>query len=58
MMAQATSENPPFQGILDLRSTAGSRAARERTGIKWTAELEANGIRVISTEEPVDNNPV
>ena len=56
MMAQATSENPPFQGILIYNNSRFSRPVND--WIKWTAELEANGIRVISTEEPVDNNPI
>ena len=55
MMMQATSENPPFQVIMVYDISRLSRSLKDL--IRWTAQLEANGVRVISTEEPVDNNP-
>ena len=44
MMAQATSENPPFQRILIYNNSRFSRSV-ERLGLSGRAELEANGIR-------------
>ena len=56
MMAQATSDNPPFQGIIVYDYSRFSRSVQDWK--KWMAELEANGVRVISIEELTDNTPV
>ena len=56
MMAQATSENPPFQGIIVYARSRFSRRSEDWEA--WNAELEANGVRVISIKEPTDNTPV
>ncbi len=56
MMTQATNENPLFQAIMVHDISRFTRSLKDWT--KWTAELEANGVRVIYTEEPVDNTPV
>ena len=56
MMTQATSENPPFQVIMVYDLSRFTRSLADWT--KWKAELEANGVRVNYTEEPVDNTPV
>ena len=50
MMAQATSENPPFQGIIVYARSRFSRRVEDWKA--WKAELEANDVRVISIEEP------
>ena len=56
MMAQATSENPPFQGIMVYDISRFSRSVQDWK--KWMAEVEANGVRVISIEEPLASDPV
>ena len=56
MMAQATSENPSFQGIMVYGISRFSRSVQDLK--EWTAELAATGVRVISTQEPIDNNPI
>ena len=56
MMAQATSDNPPFQGIMVYDISRFSRSVQDWK--RWMAELEANGVRVISIEELTDNTPV
>ena len=56
MMAQATSENPPFRWILVYDISRFSRSVQDWK--RWMAELEANGVRVISIEELTDNTPV
>ena len=48
MMAQATGENPPFQGIMVYDISRFSRSVPDWK--EWMAELEANGVRVISTQ--------
>ena len=56
MMAQATSENPPFRWILVYDYSRFSRSMKDWQ--RWRAELEANGVQVISIEELTDNTPV
>ena len=56
MMAQATSENPPFQGIMVYARSWFSRRVEDWKA--WKAELEANGVRVISVKEPLTSDPV
>ena len=51
MMAQATSENPPFQGIIVYARNRFSRRSADWEA--WNAELEANRVRVISIKEPI-----
>ena len=55
MMAQATSEHPPFQRILVYARSRFSR--RVENWKAWNAELEANGVRVISIKEPLPSDP-
>ena len=56
MMAQATSENPPFRRILVYDYSRFSRSIKDWQ--RWRAELEANGVRVISIKEPLASDPV
>ena len=56
MMAQATSANPPFRHILVYNNSRFSRSLKDWQ--RWRAELEANGVRVISIKEPLASDPM